>query len=78
MKVTAHLDHTSRCQTASGTSWSNRWTYRDLPWKVYQSLSNEIHQIIAAIELQVAAWTVREFDGVAASNDPKFHPNECL
>ena len=28
MKITAHLDHTSHCKRASGTNWSNRWTYR--------------------------------------------------
>ena len=27
MKVTAHLDHVSRCKTASGTTWSDRWTH---------------------------------------------------
>ena len=26
-KIAAHLDHISRCKTASGTNWSNRWTY---------------------------------------------------
>ena len=28
MKITTHLDHNSHCQTASGTNWSNIWTYR--------------------------------------------------
>jgi len=28
MKITTHLDYISHCKTASGTSWSNRWTYR--------------------------------------------------
>ena len=28
MKITTRLDHTSHCKTASGTNWSNRWTYR--------------------------------------------------
>ena len=27
-KITTHLDHTGRCKIASGTNWSNRWTYR--------------------------------------------------
>ena len=27
-KINTHLDHISRCKTASGTTWSNRWTYR--------------------------------------------------
>ena len=26
-KLTTHLDHISHCKTASGTNWSNRWTY---------------------------------------------------
>jgi len=30
MKSTTHLDHISRCETMSGTYWSNRWTYRVL------------------------------------------------
>ena len=28
MKITPHLDHIRHCKTASGTNWSNRWTYR--------------------------------------------------
>jgi hypothetical protein len=28
MNVAAHLDHISHCKTASGTNWSNKWTYR--------------------------------------------------
>jgi len=28
MKITTHLDHISHCKTASGTNWSNKWTYR--------------------------------------------------
>ena len=28
MKLTTRLDHISHCKTASGTNWSNRWTYR--------------------------------------------------
>ena len=28
MKIATQLDHISLCQTASGTNWSNRWTYR--------------------------------------------------
>ena len=28
MKVTTHLDHIRHCNKASGTDWSNRWTYR--------------------------------------------------
>ena len=28
MEITTHLDEISRCKTASGTNWSNRWTYR--------------------------------------------------
>ena len=28
MKSTTHLDHTSHCQTAPGTNWLQRWTYR--------------------------------------------------
>ena len=27
-KIAAHLDHISRCKMASGTDWSNGWTYR--------------------------------------------------
>ena len=27
-KITTHLDYISRCKTASGTNWLNRWTYR--------------------------------------------------
>ena len=30
MKITTHLDHIGHCKTASGTNWSNRWTYRAL------------------------------------------------
>ena len=48
MKFTTHLDHISHCRTASGTNWSNRWTYpvlgiiinarRDLmPWSPLRS-----------------------------------------
>ena len=28
--ITTHLDRISHCETASGTNWSNRWTYRVL------------------------------------------------
>ena len=28
MTITTHLNHISHCETASGTNWSNRWTYR--------------------------------------------------
>ena len=28
MKITTHLDRISHCKTASGTNWSNGWTYR--------------------------------------------------
>ena len=28
MKITTRLDQISDCKTASGTNWSNRWTYR--------------------------------------------------
>ena len=28
LKLTSHLYHVSHCTTASGTHWSNRWTYR--------------------------------------------------
>jgi len=28
MKITTRPDLTSHCKTASGTNWSNRWTYR--------------------------------------------------
>ena len=28
MKITTHLDHISRCRTASGTKCSSRWTIR--------------------------------------------------
>ena len=28
MKFTTHLDQISHCKKASGTDWSNRWTYR--------------------------------------------------
>ena len=28
MKTTTRLYHISHCQTASGTNWSNRWTFR--------------------------------------------------
>ena len=27
-KITSHLVHISHCKTASGTDWSNGWTYR--------------------------------------------------
>ena len=30
IKITSHLDHISHWKTASGTNWSNRWTYRVL------------------------------------------------
>jgi len=29
-KIIKHLDHVSHCKTASGTNWSNRWTYQVL------------------------------------------------
>ena len=28
IKIITHLDHISHCETASGTNWSNRWTYQ--------------------------------------------------
>ena len=28
MQINTHLNHTSHYKTASGTNWSNRWTYR--------------------------------------------------
>ena len=28
MKISPHLEHTSRCQTAPGTDWSDRWTWQ--------------------------------------------------
>jgi len=28
MTITTRLDHISHCKTASGTNWSNTWTYR--------------------------------------------------
>ena len=28
MKIATHLAHIRHCQTVSGISWSNRWTYR--------------------------------------------------
>ena len=28
IKITTHLDHIRHCKAASGTNWSNRWTYR--------------------------------------------------
>ena len=28
MNVTTHMDHIGYCETASGTHWLNRWTYR--------------------------------------------------
>ena len=28
MKITTHLDYTSRCKTTAGINWSSRWTHR--------------------------------------------------
>ena len=30
LKITTHLDHIGHCNKASGTNWSNRWTYREI------------------------------------------------
>ena len=62
MKFTTHLDHVSHCKTASGTNWSERWTYRvwcevdQILFPGYRQVHPDQHHDTDSGSMKVAAY----------------------